>query len=341
MAADIRVGIVGAGRIGTLHAQLLASRVPGAHVVAVADVQSDAAARVAESVGARTTDVAELVDSPDVDAVAVCSSTDTHVAVVEQAIKAGKAIFCEKPLSLDLEAVDRIIALVNAAGTPFMMGFNRRFDPGHRSVREVVVSGAVGDPQVVRVTSRDPEPPPIEYVRVSGGLWVDMMIHDFDMATFLVDSPVREVYAVGAVRVDPAIGEAGDVDTAVVVLTHDDGTITTIDNSRRAAYGYDQRIEVLGSLGMASSGNRTLHEGSVHSVSGVVSQPLQRFFLDRYLESYVLEWQAFVDYLRNGGPSPVPVESARTSVILAEAAAASARSGLPVRIGAGVVESDQ
>ncbi len=332
MTAVIRIGIVGAGRIGALHAQLLSSRVQGAQVVAVADVNAAAAERVAASVGARCDDAASLIASPDVDIVAVCSSTDTHVAVVEQAVAAGKAVFCEKPLSLDLAAVEHVIELVEAAGVPFMMGFNRRFDPGHSSVRDAVLSGAVGEPNIVRITSRDPAPPPLEYVRVSGGLWVDMMIHDFDMATFLVDSPVREVYAVGAVRVDPAIGEAGDVDTGVVVLTHDDGTITTIDNSRRATYGYDQRVEVLGSLGMATSGNRTLHEGAIHSSAGVVAQPLQNFFLDRYLDSYVLEWQAFVDCVRSGSASPVPVATARTSVVLAEAAAESARTGLPVRL---------
>lgn len=334
MTSVVRVGIVGAGRIGALHAQLLSSRVVGAQVVAVADVNAEAAQRVAASVGARSDDVAALIAAPDVDIVAVCSSTDTHVAVVEQAVAAGKAVFCEKPLSLDLTAVEHVIGLVEAAGIPFMMGFNRRFDPGHSSVRDAVVSGAVGEPNLVRITSRDPAPPPLEYVKVSGGLWVDMMIHDFDMATFLVDSPVREVYAVGAVRVDPAIGDAGDVDTGVVVLTHDDGTITTIDNSRRATYGYDQRVEVLGSLGMATSGNRNLHEGAIHSPAGVVSQPLQNFFLDRYLDSYVLEWQAFVDCVRSGGASPVPVATARTSVVLAEAAAESARTGLPVRLGA-------
>ncbi len=330
MMPDLGVGIVGAGRIGALHAELISRRVPGAAVVAVTDVRAEAAQVLATAVEAECLSLPELIDHPNVDVVAVCSSTDTHVEVVEQAILAGRAVFCEKPLSMDLREVDRIISLVEAHGTPFMMGFNRRFDAGHRSVREAVVSGQVGEPHIVRITSRDPEPPPLDYIRVSGGLWADMMIHDLDMATFLVDSPVRTVYAVGAVRVDPAIGEAGDVDTAVVVLTHEDGTVTTIDNSRRATYGYDQRVEVFGSRGMATSGNRLLHEGSVHTESGSVSQPLQHFFLDRYLDSYAREWEAFVTYVRDGGDSPAPVSSARTSVVLAEAAAMSARSGQPV-----------
>lgn len=327
---DLGVGIVGAGRIGALHAELITRRVPGATVVAVSDVRGEAAQTLAGVVGAESVTLPELIDHPRVDIVAVCSSTDTHVEVVEQAILAGRAVFCEKPLSMDLGEVDRMIALVEQHGTPFMMGFNRRFDPGHRSVREAVVQGQVGEPHIVRITSRDPEPPPLDYIRVSGGLWADMMIHDLDMATYLVDSPVRTVYAVGAVRVDPAIGEVGDVDTAVVVLTHEDGTVTTIDNSRRATYGYDQRVEVFGSRGMATSGNRLRHEGSLHTESGSVSQALQHFFLDRYLDSYAREWEAFVTYMREGGESPAPVASARTSVVLAEAASTSARTGQPV-----------
>lgn len=328
--SDLGVGIVGAGRIGALHAELISRRVPGASVVAVADVRADAAQTLAGAVGAESLTLPELIDHPRVDIVAVCSSTYTHVEVVERAILAGRAVFCEKPLSMDLNEVDRVIALVEEHGTPFMMGFNRRFDPGHRSVRQAVMAGEVGEPHIVRITSRDPEPPPLDYIRVSGGLWVDMMIHDLDMATYLVDSPVRTVYAVGAVRVDPAIGEAGDVDTAVVVLTHEDGTVTTIDNSRRATYGYDQRVEVFGSRGMATSGNRVLHEGSLHTESGSVAQPLQHFFLDRYLDSYAREWEAFIEYVREGGESPAAVSSARTSVVLAEAAAMSARTGQPV-----------
>ena len=327
---DLGVGIVGAGRIGALHAELISRRVPGAVVVAVSDVRAEAAQTLAGAVGAESVTLPELIDHPGVDIVAVCSSTDTHVEVVERAILAGRAVFCEKPLSMDLGEVDRIIAMVEEHGTPFMMGFNRRFDPGHRSVRQAVLAGQVGEPHIVRITSRDPEPPPLDYIRVSGGLWADMMIHDLDMATYLVGSPVRTVYAVGAVRVDPAIGEAGDVDTAVVVLTHEDGTVTTIDNSRRATYGYDQRVEVFGSRGMATSGNRALHEGSLHTESGSLSQPLQHFFLDRYLDSYAREWEAFLEYLREGGESPAPVASARTSVVLAEAAATSARTGVPV-----------
>lgn len=328
--ADLGVGIVGAGRIGALHAELISRRVPGAAVVAVSDVRAEAAQALAGAVGAESLTLPELIDHPSVDIVAVCSSTDTHVEVVELAILAGRAVFCEKPLSMNLSEVDRVIAMVESHGTPFMMGFNRRFDPGHRSVREAVLAGQVGEPHIVRITSRDPEPPPLDYIQVSGGLWADMMIHDLDMATYLVDSPVRTVYAVGAVRVDPAIGEVGDVDTAVVVLTHEDGTVTTIDNSRRATYGYDQRVEVFGSRGMATSGNRVMHEGSVHTESGSVSQPLQHFFLDRYLDSYAREWQAFIEYVREGGESPAPATSARTSVVLAEAAASSARTGQPV-----------
>src|SRR6185312_9073158 len=189
---------------------------------------------------------AEIFDS-DLDAVAICSSSDTHVDLLLAAAEAGKAVFCEKPVSLDLRELDRALGAIDAAGVPFQIGFNRRFDPAHASVREAVVSGAVGEPHLVRISSRDPAPPPLEYVKASGGLFLDMMIHDFDMARFVTGSEVVEVFARGAVRVDPAIEAEGDIDTALVTLVHSNGCLTAIDNSRRAAYGYDQRVEVFGS----------------------------------------------------------------------------------------------
>ncbi|MGZ7011442.1 MAG: Gfo/Idh/MocA family oxidoreductase, partial [Ilumatobacteraceae bacterium] len=223
----LRIGVLGVGRIGKMHAALVARQVPGASLAMVQDITAEAAAAVAGDLDVpHTTDVEELLASGDVDAVAICSSTDTHVPLMIAASRAGKAIFCEKPVSLDLAKVDEGLAAVDAGAVPIQIGFNRRFDPAHASVRAAVVDGSVGDLHIVRITSRDPAPPPIAYLKVSGGLFLDMMIHDFDMARFVTGSEVVDVYARAAVRVDPAIGEAGDVDTAVVMLTHENGCIT-------------------------------------------------------------------------------------------------------------------
>ncbi len=327
-----RIGVIGCGRIGRMHAQLLAREGPGFVVTAVADAVPAAAESVSAAIGAPVLTIEELLATDDVDAVAICSSTDTHVDLVVDAAQAGKAIFCEKPVSLDLPQVDRALAAVEAAGVPFMIGFNRRFDPGHKSVRDCVATGGIGDLHILRITSRDPAAPPPEYVGTSGGIFLDMVIHDFDMVNYLVSSPVVEVYARGAVRVDPLIGQAGDIDTAVTLLTHEDGTITTIDNSREAVYGYDQRIEAFGSGGMAVSDNPARHAGW-HRTSEVTSaQPLPWFFLDRYAESYRQEWAAFHTYLVEGGPSPVGTADARTCTVMALAAGLSLRERRAVKV---------
>ena len=309
------------------------ARCPGYAVAAVADAVPEAALGVSATIGAPVLSIEELLASDDVDTVAICTSTDTHVDLVIAAAESGKAIFCEKPVSLDLRQVDRALAAVEAAGVPFMIGFNRRFDPGHKSVRDRVADGSVGDLHVLRITSRDPAAPPPEYVAVSGGIFLDMVIHDFDMANYVVGSPVVEVFARGAVRVDPRIGEAGDVDTAVTVLTHEDGTLTTIDNSREAVYGFDQRVEAFGSAGMAVSDNPAAPRGLARRPRGArPAQPLPWFFLDRYLESYRQEWGAFHTYLTEGGPSPVGTADARACTTVALAAGLSLREGRPVQV---------
>lgn len=327
-----RIGVIGCGRIGRMHASLLAREVPGWVVAAVADAVPAAAEAVSETIGAPVMTIEELLASDDVDTVAICTSTDTHVDLIIAAARAGKAIFCEKPVSLDLEQVDRALSAVEESGVPFMIGFNRRFDPGHKSVRDAVADGTVGDLHVLRITSRDPAAPPPEYVAVSGGIFLDMVIHDFDMANYVVQSPVLEVFARGAVRVDPRIGEAGDVDTAVTVLTHQDGTITTIDNSREAVYGFDQRVEAFGNGGMAVSDNPRAHAGWSIGREASTGQPLPWFFLDRYLESYRQEWAAFHAYLVGGGPSPVGTADARACTTVALAAGRSLREGRPVLV---------
>ena len=331
--ATLRVGIVGAGRIGSLHADLLAREVPGAGVSAVFDPLSDRAEDLAARVGARRARSAdELIASDAVDAVAICASTDSHVRLIELAAGAGKLVFCEKPLSLDLADIDRLEALTDADGVPLQVGFNRRFDPSHRSVWRAVREGAIGDPHLIRITSRDPEPPPIEYARVSGGLFLDMTSHDFDMARFIAGSEVTEVFARGAARVDPAIAELGDVDTAVSALSHENGCMTLIDNSRRASYGYDQRVEVFGSEGMARSDNHPLHSGEVLTGSGRAEPVLRPFFLDRYRESYRLGWESFAVAAAGRGCVAVGAEDARRALMIGIAATESMRSGAAVEV---------
>ena len=318
-----------------MHAEIIANEIEGAAVAGVFDVNEAAAAAVADELRVRVMTVEEMLASPDVDAVAVCSSTDTHVELIERAAAAGKAIFCEKPVSLDLAEVDKALAAVEKFQVPFMVGFNRRFDPTHAAVQEAVASGRVGEPHIARLSSRDPAPPPVEYIKVSGGIFVDMMIHDFDMARFVVGSPVTKVYATGAVRIDPAIGEAGDLDTAVVTLTHENGCITVIDNSRQAVYGYDQRMEVLGSTGMAVSENPMKNSAMVYPSPERQGSVLPYFFLDRYTDSYRIEWEAFVRYIRDGGPSPVSGADGRAPVAIGIAAWDSYHSGVPMTVDQG------
>jgi len=326
----LRIGVIGVGRIGRMHAGYIARQTPRAELSAVSDVSSTAAEEVGAMYGVPALGPDEVIAASD--AVAICTSTDTHVDYIIDAAEAGKAIFCEKPISLDLAQVDRVAAVLDRRDVPFMVGFNRRFDPGHRAVREAVASGRIGEVRMARVTSRDPSPPPVDYVRVSGGIWVDMMIHDFDIAAYVVGSPVVQVWAQGANLIDPAIGEAGDVDVAVAVLTHANGAITTIDISREAPYGYDQRVEVLGSLGMAVSDNVRLSSSEVYLADETHRPVLPNFFIERYETAYRDQWRYFTDYVLDGGPSPVSLAEGRAPVVVAAAAAQSARTGRPVAV---------
>jgi myo-inositol 2-dehydrogenase/D-chiro-inositol 1-dehydrogenase len=329
----MRIGVIGVGRIGSMHAELLARRVVGAGVAAVYDAHPDTAAAVGAALGVPVaSSIDEVLSSPDVDAVAICTSTDTHADLIVAAAQAGKPIFCEKPVSLDLPQVDRATQAVEDAGVPFQIGFNRRFDPAHQAVHEAVASGAVGAPQLVRISSRDPAPPPLEYVRVSGGIFLDMTIHDFDMARYVTGSEVVEVFARGAVQVDPAFADAGDLDTAMVTLVHENGCLTSIDNSRQAVYGYDQRVEVFGSLGMAASENPLEHSTVIRTSAGTGAPTLPYFFLERYTASYVRAWEAFVAALADGGAPPVGITDARAPLVIGLAAWRSVREDRPVRI---------
>ena len=329
--APLRIGVIGVGRIGRMHAELIAHQVPGAALGAVYDAHEPAARGVAAELGVPAVASAQEILDGDLDAVAICSSSDTHVDLLVAAADAGKAVFCEKPVSLDLAEVDRALGAIDAAGVPFQIGFNRRFDPAHASVREAVVSGAVGAPHLVRISSRDPEPPPLDYVKSSGGLFLDMMIHDFDMARFVTGTEVVEVFARGALRIEPSFAQAGDIDTALVTLVHQDGCLTAIDNSRRAAYGYDQRVEVFGSDGMALSENPRAYTGAVVTADGERRPPNPYFFLERYLPSYVREWQAFVEAVKTGTTPPLSTGDARAPLVIGLAALRSLREGRPVR----------
>ena len=331
---DIRVGIIGTGRIGSVHAHNLMGQVRGAELVAVADVMVEAARSLAAEVGVERVydDPSELLSQQDLDAVLICSSTDTHAALIEAAAEAGKAIFCEKPIALELGAIDRALEAVERAGVTLQVGFNRRFDPSFAALRDAVDTGRIGTPEMLRITSRDPEPPPIAYVRGSGGIFCDMMIHDLDMARFVLGEEVVEVYAMGSVLVDPAIGEAGDVDTATVTLRFASGALGVIENSRRAAYGYDQRAEVFGSKGMVASRNHAAHTAEISDATGVHGPLPHYFFLERYNQAYVNELQAFCDCVRDGSPPPVSGADGRTPVVMALAAGLSLRANRPVRL---------
>lgn len=330
----LRIGVLGAGRIGRLHMGNLSSRIAGVELAAVSDVYREAAERAAAefSIPRQTQDPLEVIRDPGIDAVLICSSTDTHADLIIAAAEAKKAIFCEKPIALDLGRIDAALDAVSKAGVQLQIGFNRRFDSNYRRVRDLVEAGQIGELHLLRITSRDPSPPPIEYVRVSGGIFLDMMIHDFDMARFITGSEVEEVYTVGAVRVDPEIGKAGDIDTAIVTVKFASGVLGTIDNSRRAVYGYDQRIEAFGSGGMAESANRRPNEVRVSGARQVSEDLPLNFFVERYTESYAAELVEFVESVRSGSQPPVTGRDGRMPVVIGMAARRSYEEHRPVAV---------
>lgn len=331
---QIRFGVLGAGRIGKIHAGNLANRIQGAELVALADVDGGELEQLARHLGVTQTftDYRAVLDRPDVDAIAICTPTNTHHDIIVAAAARGKHIFCEKPIDLNVEKIHSANAAVANSGVQMMIGFNRRFDPDFLRVREMIATGKVGEPHVLRITSRDPGPPPESYIRASGGLFLDMTIHDFDMVRYLMASEVTEVYAKAAVRVDPVFERAGDVDTAVVTLTFANGAFGTIDNSRKAVYGYDQRVEMFGSGGMVTVSNRTADHHIYCDANGVHTALPLNFFMERYAESYRIEMQAFVDALREGRPAPVTGQDGLAAVLIALAAWQSVRENRPVRL---------
>lgn len=331
---NLRFGVIGAGRIGKLHAENLATRIPDVEVAAIADVDSKSAQALANHlhVSVVCDDYHAILADTSIDAVAICSSTDTHAGIIMEAAKAGKHIFCEKPIALDLEKIDAALDAVDKAGVKLQVGFNRRFDPNFRRIRSMVAEGKIGTPHIVRITSRDPAPPPISYVKVSGGIFLDMTIHDFDMARYLCGSEVVEVYAAAGVMIDSAIGEAGDVDTAIITLYFANGAIGTIDNSRKAIYGYDQRVEVFGSNGMVQAHNNTPDQDIHFDADGVHSSKPLYFFLERYMESYVVEMHEFVRSIRENTAPMVTGIDGRIPVVIGMAAKKSYLEHRPVKL---------
>ncbi len=330
----VKVALIGTGRIGKLHVENLSVRIPAAELVAVADPFIEEAKEVAARFGIKivTSDYKEILSNPEVEVVFICSPTNTHAQCVMEAAAAGKHIFCEKPLDLSIDKIRMVLDAVEKAGVKLMVGFNRRFDPNFAKVQQMVKNGKIGIPHILKITSRDPEPPPAEYVKVSGGIFLDMTIHDFDMTRFVLDTEVIEVYAKANVLIDPAIGKAGDVDTAVTTLFFENGAIGTIDNSRKAVYGYDQRLEVFGSEGVVMIDNNTPDNHTYYNNKGSHGSLPLNFFMDRYVESYAIEIEAFIDAVVNDKKVPVSGKDGLMSVAIGLAARKSVTENRPVKL---------
>ena len=331
----LQVGIIGAGRIGRVHIQSILTGVPGAHIRAIcAPHLTDEVKALARKAGAEilTEDFRALLRDPAIDAVLICSSTDTHSAISVEALRAGKHVFCEKPVDLELVKIKTVIDVARESGLKYQVGFNRRFDHNFQALRTAVAAGKIGQVQMVKICSRDSEPPSAKFVKSSGGLFLDMTVHDLDMVRFLSGDEVDEVYAAGSVLIDPAIGEAGDVDTAAMVLKLRRGALAVIDNSRRAVYGYDQRAEVFGSKGCVSIQNDTASSAVLSTADGVTSEQPLWFFLERYLPAFQEEVRQFIEAVENDYPVPVTAEDALQATLLAMACRRSAQLSRPVRL---------
>jgi myo-inositol 2-dehydrogenase / D-chiro-inositol 1-dehydrogenase len=328
------IGIIGAGRIGKVHAEALAFRLPEAAPLVITDINREAAHEVAARCGIPTVAASsdELLEDRNIEAVLICSSTNTHAGLIVQAAQAGKHIFCEKPIDLCLSKIDAALAAVNHAGVKLQIGFNRRFDANFARVRQSVISGEIGKPHLLHIVSRDPAPPPIAYIKVSGGIFLDMTIHDFDMARFLIGDEVEEVYTAAGVLVDPEIGQAGDVDTAVITLRFQNGVIGTIDNSRKAAYGYDQRVEILGSDGSVATGNCYPNQTVISTAAAIRRDLPFHFFMDRYTDSFTNELRAFVQTVLEDRPPAVTGMDGRMALRMGLAARKSYDEHRPVRL---------
>jgi myo-inositol 2-dehydrogenase/D-chiro-inositol 1-dehydrogenase len=326
-----RLALLGAGRIGKVHARAIASD-PRAKLVAVVDAMADAAAAIADAAGCAVSTIDAVIADKDIDAVIICTPTNTHADLIERFARAGKAIFCEKPIDLDVARAQGCIDVVKETGAKVMLGFNRRFDPHFQAVRAEIDKGTIGTVEMVTITSRDPGAPPVDYIKVSGGIFRDMTIHDFDMARYLLGEEIKTVMASAAVLVDPKIGGAGDFDSASLILTTASGRQAIISNSRRATYGYDQRIEVHGSLGSVAAENQRPVSIEVATKDGYTRPPLHDFFMTRYTEAYAAEISAFIDCVENGRAASPSAEDGLKALKLADAALKSATTGTVVTV---------
>ena len=316
---NIRFALLGAGRIGHVHAQAITSN-PNASLTAIADVFEESANNLIAKFGGEYRSIDAIASADDIDAVLICTPTNTHADLIEQFARAGKAIFCEKPIDLNASRVVECLKVVDETNTKLMVGFNRRFDPHFVALKDTIASGRIGDVEMINIISRDPGAPPAEYIKVSGGIFKDMTIHDFDMARFLLGEEIETVMASASVLVDQKIGELGDFDSVNVILTTASGKQCAISNSRRATYGYDQRIEVHGSIGMVSAENQREVSIEVATADGYTRPPLYDFFMTRYIAAYAAEIAAFIDTLTNGSPASPDGKDGQASLRIAEAA---------------------
>ena len=331
----VKVGIVGAGRIGRVHITSIATRVPDARIKTVADpFITRETEEWAKTMGVEhtTKDYHEIINDPEISAVLICSSTDTHSQISLEAIRAGKHVFCEKPVDHDVKKIMEVVKALEGTKLKYQVGFNRRFDHNFEALQKTVAEGKIGKTEIIKITSRDPEPPSADYVKVSGGMFLDMTIHDFDMVRFLADCDAEEVYVQSANLVDPAIGEAGDVDTAIITLKMENGALAVIDNSRRAVYGYDQRAEVFGSMGMAAVSNDNQSTVQISNSEGITGEKPLFFFLERYMDAYGKEISEFIDAIVNDKETSLGIEDGLKPVLMGLAAQKSSQEHRPVRI---------
>ncbi len=331
----VRIGIIGAGRIGKVHCESIGRYVKNAVVACVADpFMNEGTEQTLRALGAEkvTKDYREILADKSVDAVLICSSTDTHAQISVEAIKAGKHVFCEKPVDHDVKKILTVKEALQGGGVKYQVGFNRRFDHNFEAVKKAIDTGRIGHLDVLKICSRDPAAPSADYIKVSGGIFLDMTIHDFDMVRYLSSDEVESVYAVGGVTVDKAIGEAGDIDTAVVTMKLKGGALAVIDNCRRAAYGYDQRAEAFGSLGQIAVANDAASTAVISDANGVTAEKPLYFFLERYMQAYVKEVSEFVRCIEEDRPVPVGIEDGLQAVVIGLAAKRSLQTGAPVRL---------
>ncbi len=322
MKREINIGVIGLGRIGKLHIQNIIAQIPDVKLIGISDIVEDSLREIAQKyeISVVERDYHCLLNNQEIDAVLICSSTDTHAQIINEAAQAGKHIFCEKPIALNIDKIDQALESVKKAGVKLQIGFNRRFDPSFKKAKEMIKSGKVGNPHIVRVTSRDPAPPPIEYIKVCGGIFLDMMIHDFDMIRYLLDEEIKELIAVGNCLVDPEISRHNDVDTAIVTFQYKNGAWGTIDNSRQAVYGYDQRIEVFGSEGCIQVSNKKPTEVFLSGSEDTRSDKPVYFFLERYNESYIEEIKHFIQCIKEDSEPYVTGFDGKMAVVMGYAA---------------------